>query len=173
MGMEDLSVDITYDPCQFSLDSTFNGMSNFMFLCVLSVQVLPHNYILFIQTSFHFMDFFLALVLSHQGVVSSINSFIQLDPFIYDSCHTCTVRYCKILNCVCYRFFSCLQGHFRVLSYSIMLSWSQQLFYAGNFRFFIKTKQFQNIKFRSNVEIGIDGGQLFKTVPYLNQLNFW
>jgi hypothetical protein len=24
MGMEDLSIDITYDPCYFSLDSTFN-----------------------------------------------------------------------------------------------------------------------------------------------------
>jgi hypothetical protein len=24
MGMEDLSIDITYDPCKFSLDSTFN-----------------------------------------------------------------------------------------------------------------------------------------------------
>jgi hypothetical protein len=23
MGMEDLSIDITYDPCYFSLDSTF------------------------------------------------------------------------------------------------------------------------------------------------------
>ncbi len=25
MGMEDLSIDITYDPCQFSLDSTFKS----------------------------------------------------------------------------------------------------------------------------------------------------
>jgi hypothetical protein len=24
MGMDDLSIDITYDPCYFSLDSTFN-----------------------------------------------------------------------------------------------------------------------------------------------------
>jgi hypothetical protein len=24
MGIEDLSIDMTYDPCKFSLDSTFN-----------------------------------------------------------------------------------------------------------------------------------------------------
>ncbi len=33
MGMEDLSIDITYDPCYFSLDSTFKqpALNNYQF----------------------------------------------------------------------------------------------------------------------------------------------